>query len=333
MHTWLLSWVKCMWELLDRYDIGLQIRYNSLPSQREGDMSIMDFLDSTLTTDSLRAAVNRCRCYLNTIFLSDMTTLDSKSINNDLISGARTPLRSKMRFPPERPTSTDWTAWTESWTAATISNLHLPSPLGKWLAPPHFTWPTIFDYETQTLFILRENGFRIHRPTQIGTRVTRTSAKFKPTSDSVLSAQGEYVSANVIISSDGLAYDGPRQGETWSDTTREKSDFWRHIISLGRTWMWEMIYPDLQAGFDVNWLIIALQNGSLTGVTDGSYNKAQNPSICGAGWILMDINSGQRLAGAFTESSNSAGSYRGELLGLYALNVILMALTEIGGID
>ncbi len=96
--------------------------------------------------------------------------------------------------------------------------------------------------------------------------------------------------------------------------------------------MWEMIYPDLQAGFDVNWLIEALTNGTLTGVTEGSYNRASNHSICGAGWILMDINSGQRLAGAFTESSDSVGSYRRELLGLYALNVILLALTKIGSI-
>ena len=88
--------------------------------------------------------------------------------------------------------------------------------------------------------------------------------------------------------------------------------------------MWEMIYPDLQAGFDVNWLIAALTNRMLMGVTDGSYNRARNPSTCGAGWILMDINSGQRLAGAFTESSDLAGSYCGELLGLYALNHVIL---------
>ena len=54
--------------------------------------------------------------------------------------------------------------------------------------------------------------------------------------------------------------------------------------------------------------------------------------LCGAGWILMDISSGQTLAGSFSESSDSAGSYHGELLGLYAINVILMALTKAGSI-
>jgi hypothetical protein len=106
-HLAPISWVKSLWELLDQYDIGLQIRYNSIPSQREGDMSIMDFLDRELATNECRAAANRCRCYLNSMFLSDMTSLDGKRLSNNLISGARTPLRSKMRFPPEQPTPSD----------------------------------------------------------------------------------------------------------------------------------------------------------------------------------------------------------------------------------
>ncbi len=59
-------------------------------------------------------------------------------------------------------------------------------------------------------------------------------------------------------------------------------------MTLGGVWMCDMIFPDLQAGFDVTWLISALTNGTLTGVTDGSYNRACNPNICGAEWILMD---------------------------------------------
>ena len=96
--------------------------------------------------------------------------------------------------------------------------------------------------------------------------------------------------------------------------------------------MWEMIFPDMMDGFDAGWLISSLRNGTLTGVTDGSYNKTKDPRVCGAGWILMDIVSGQKLAGSFSESSDSAGLYRGKLLGLYAINVILMALTKAGAI-
>ena len=47
----------------------------------------------------------------------------------------------------------------------------------------------------------------------------------------------------------------------------------------------------------------------------------------------MDTATGSRLAGSFSEYSSSASSYRGELLGLCAINVILLALTIVGNID
>lgn len=96
--------------------------------------------------------------------------------------------------------------------------------------------------------------------------------------------------------------------------------------------MWEMIYPDLGHGFTIDWMVTALQAGNLVGVTDGSYDCSRNASVCGAGWILMDKTTGERLAGSFSEYSSSAGSYRGELLGLCAINVLLLALSKAGSI-
>ena len=75
-----------------------------------------------------------------------------------------------------------------------------------------------------------------------------------------------------------------------------------------------------------------LKAGTLVGVTDGSYDRNRNPRICTAGWIIMDITTSSGLAGSFSEYSTSASSYRGELLGLCAINVILLALTKTGDI-
>ena len=66
---------------------------------------------------------------------------------------------------------------------------------------------------------------------------------------------------------------------------------------------------------------------------DGSYDRKRSPHVCAAGWIIMDTATGSRLAGSFSEYSSSASSYRGELLGLCAINVILLALTIVGNID
>lgn len=96
--------------------------------------------------------------------------------------------------------------------------------------------------------------------------------------------------------------------------------------------MWEMIFPDVGLGFDVSWMISALQAVTLVAVTDGSYNRQQNPRVCAVGWVIMDITTGSQLAGSFSEYSSSASSYRGELLGLCAINILLLALSNTGNI-
>lgn len=75
------------------------------------------------------------------IFLSDITSMDRRSINTDMIWGGGPVLQSKLQFPPEHPTARDWLMWTEICIKATGSGLSLSSPLGEWLKSPHFTWP------------------------------------------------------------------------------------------------------------------------------------------------------------------------------------------------
>ena len=97
--------------------------------------------------------------------------------------------------------------------------------------------------------------------------------------------------------------------------------------------MWELIFPDVGFGFNIDWMISALQDGHLVCVTDGSYDRQRSPYVCAAGWIIMDTATGSHLAGSFSEYSSSASSYQGKLLGLCAINVILLALSTAGKID
>ena len=130
------------------------------------------------------------------------------------------PLATKMRqqFPTalqpwyadnlgEQPTKTDWVAWESTWYTATTGNLQLMNTLGKWKSPPHFVWPWIYDPDSLLLYVLQANGFRVHEATQIGTRFTRTSTKFKQTSHVVQLALGEYVSVLAISTVNGIVYD------------------------------------------------------------------------------------------------------------------------------
>jgi hypothetical protein len=89
--------------------------------------------------------------------------------------------------------------------------------------------------------------------------------------------------------------------------------------------MWEYIK---EGETDVLWLRDELITGTLVGVTDGSYDRHKAKSCSGAGWVLACRSSNKTLRGSFYKVSLSAGSYRGELLGLVAIHTLILAAAE-----
>jgi len=88
--------------------------------------------------------------------------------------------------------------------------------------------------------------------------------------------------------------------------------------------MWE----DVQLNETPEWAAECLRTGDLVCVTDGSYNKKTAPDICSAGWVLASKSTRRYIAGTLVERSPWANSYRGELLGMLAIRLFLLALEE-----
>jgi hypothetical protein len=101
-------------------------------------------------------------------------------------------------------------------------------------------------------------------------------------------------------------------------------NFWSVIEGWGELWIWK----DLKVVGKVGWLERSIANNSCTAVTDGSYMKDIYPSINSAAFVF-ECNKGQGcIIGSFVEHSPDAGSYRGELLGLMAIHLILRRVHE-----
>ncbi len=64
-------------------------------------------------------------------------------------------------------------------------------------------------------------------------------------------------------------------------------------------------------------------------VTDGSYIKEHHPELCSAAFVLECTKGRGRLVGAFAEASVAANAYRGELLGLMAVHLLLLAVETV----
>lgn len=73
----------------------------------------------------------------------------------------------------------------------------------------------------------------------------------------------------------------------------------------------------------------SIRAGTYIAVTDGLYIKELYPDVC-SGAFVLECTAGRRLMlGSFDEQSRVACPYQGELLGLMAIHLILLAVNKV----
>ena len=77
------------------------------------------------------------------------------------------------------------------------------------------------------------------------------------------------------------------------------------------------------------WIQHSIIDGSLVAVTDGSYIRELYPNLCSAAFVIECAKGRGRIAGSFSERLDVANAYRGELLGLMAIHLILLSVNTV----
>eukprot|EP00956_Cyclotella_meneghiniana_P037466 scaffold139228_cov59-Cyclotella_meneghiniana.AAC.7 len=98
------------------------------------------------------------------------------------------------------------------------------------------------------------------------------------------------------------------------------------LCECGSTWMWESL--KLLLGED-DWLETAIREGTCITVTEGSYIREIFDDVCSCGFVFECTKGRGRIIGSFLEQSSRACAYRGELLGLVAIHLILLAESKV----
>ena len=88
------------------------------------------------------------------------------------------------------------------------------------------------------------------------------------------------------------------------------------------------MWKDHHVPDDNDWIVAGMEQGTLICIIDGSYDRKKAPTICGAGWIILCSLTKWYVKGLFSRHSQSASSYRGELLGMLAIHLFLLAIEE-----
>ena len=311
------AWITSFWEGLHRFPGVLKILLDTIPLQREHDMTLMHMAyESGLRGEDL-ASFNRCRCAGHVMFLSDIMTADGTTLDTRYTSGEFNSLISRFDFPPEHPTQADWARW--SWFWDTVGNV---PRLGGWTSAPHFRWPWILNNDEETLYEATHSGWRQYCP--LAGR-TRSGTGYVLAGSMPTEPSGEWVSVKHLFSYGRTIITISHQGQSLPPPPPCNNSIWDLLQSWGGEWMWSSLHFPTQNN-DITWLVQAIEQGSLVGCTDGSYDGKRSTKHSSAGWILHDTMSGTRLAGSFCESSPGASLYRGEMLGLCALQLFLLAV-------
>jgi hypothetical protein len=94
----------------------------------------------------------------------------------------------------------------------------------------------------------------------------------------------------------------------------------------GHTWIWN----EMKVVGGTEWLSQAIPGGgTLIAVTDGSYIRGHYPDLCSAAFRLECTHCGGRVVGAFSEATIEANTFCGELLGLMAVHLLLLAVNTV----
>ena len=94
----------------------------------------------------------------------------------------------------------------------------------------------------------------------------------------------------------------------------------------GNTWMWD----SLRLLGEDDWIIDAIREGTcIAAVTDGSYIWEIFGDMCSAAFVFECTRGRGRILGSFPEQSQRACAYGGELLGLTANHLILLAVDKV----
>ena len=312
------SWIKSFWEALSVYPGNLLLKYESILLQRTHDRSLMDVAFSAGLRGQDLVSFNRCRCKRKLLLLSDLSTASGDRIEAWVLQNNFS-LSSRLDFPPEYPTVHDRRVWSQFWTAMK----HNSTPLGEWLTAPHFRWPWHLS-ESGILYGISQDGWLVHEHLSprtclnSGYAPTSTIDTFPPSLP--VSITQTYCAGRSIITN-------PLPGPPLVELSQTMQTVWDLLHSWGGDWMWTSIFFPGNCR-DISWLISGISAGTVIGCADGSFDSKKSSRLCSAGWILYDTSANTHLAGSFCEFSPGAGSYCGEVLGLCAIHLLLLAFQE-----
>ena len=155
------SLVKSSCIFLRQHNLDLHHDISSNPL-RLGDELIKPLLLKCHPSLEDAHTLNRCRLYLQVLYVSEICSGDGQMITNDAWNGIRFDVPHKLLPWPkqQRPSPREWTIWQRYiWRVLLARGLRLKSPLGRWLGIDD-TWEWYYSPSHERLFKLENAAWK-----------------------------------------------------------------------------------------------------------------------------------------------------------------------------
>jgi hypothetical protein len=210
--------------------------YPSIPPPRESDQVLMELFQSLDLSRQTVFSLNQCRVFLESIFLSDITTADGRYLEDFVFRPGGRARSSSFKFPREVPSRDDWDRWFDFWYSFTTTGDKLEVPLGNWINHTHRIWKWYYRAATDNLQWV-EGATLFHYRLAAGLRLTRSTRTYIMSHEEPL----PLAMANILpISVAGFSMQQVVKLSTGPALVTEadaRTGFWEFLYSWGGTWM------------------------------------------------------------------------------------------------
>jgi hypothetical protein len=260
--------------------------------------------------------------YWQVLFVSDILTVSGNKIDPEVLGRPKAHRkRSHLRWPTEHPTASDFQTWRDAILALCPSR-SAGTRLGAFTTPSHRIWEWRWDEDPGCLRRSSADGktedvfLAGRKPNRFYYSETRPSTR----SGNICSVEPTHAGQD----QGGWRLTSVAQAGALAPPPRTFMDV---LHSWGNTWLWD----NLSLTGDHGWINTAISDGNLLAVTDGSFLREHYPNLCSAAFVLECTKGRGYMIGSFSEASQVANSYRGELLGLMAIHLILLSIDKVHG--
>ena len=322
------SWLVHTWQFMSEHSIRYEGATASLSPLRQQDCALMEVLLTSGYTAAECRTLNRCRLYLQVVFVSELATADGKDLWAPSLLGERRRCLNTYVWPHQaRPPKRDWLFWADAIRRHFATGLtRLSTPLGAWLeSPAGWEWWFLPSHASLYRSVSDQEVHRCEctRGTRIPIYSSSLVVKVPGVPPNCIPATVDHELTSVKLLSTGEVHqqsqdlDSPRsRRQRLLDSLREHSDG-------------KWIAEELSCSLDIDLLIRDLLEGRAVAVSDGPYNPRLH--LGSAAWIIESWCGTQYLRGAgmLPGSIADQNAYRSEIGGQYGIALGVWALAQL----